>query len=396
MRTVKAFMPAFFEELQKDGQVDRAVTIARGTVRDHYDWWMPVLFMRLKSGRIWYVPGFGENGQDFEKWPALVYHIQAQKCTPIIGPRLTGVSDSMSDMAHQWAERYHFPLAPHQSEELHQVAQYLSVSQDFDFPRYELVEHLREDVLEHYGSVIDASKHAADLEELFAEVSKHTLANNPTNPYKVLAEQPFPIYITANVSNLLTEALIAAGKEPRVELCRWNEDLESLPSVYDDDPDYQPDEQQPLVYHLFGHIKEPDSFVITEDDYFDYLMGVTSNRDLIPVVIREALTDTGLLFLGFQLDDWSFRVLFRSLMRHGMRGRRKRYAHVAGQVAPDEGRILQPSRAKAYLESYFGDANIDIFWGSVDDFIQALLVHMNEDSDRGQGRRTRRPGRRRR
>jgi len=58
MQTVAEFMPVFFRELSRDGQIDRALAVARGTVRQQRDYWMPVLFTRLKSGRIWYVPGF--------------------------------------------------------------------------------------------------------------------------------------------------------------------------------------------------------------------------------------------------------------------------------------------------------------------------------------------------
>ena len=36
----------------------------------------------------------------------------------------------------------------------------------------------------------------------------------------------------------------------------------------------------------------PNSVVLTEDDYFDFLIGVTSNKDLIPPVVRRALADT--------------------------------------------------------------------------------------------------------
>lgn len=53
MNTVKMFMPTFFRELNKDGQIDRALAVARGVVRNQNDFWMPVLFMRLKNGKIW-------------------------------------------------------------------------------------------------------------------------------------------------------------------------------------------------------------------------------------------------------------------------------------------------------------------------------------------------------
>lgn len=53
MTTAAAFMPVLLRELRRDGQVDRAVAVARGAVRERPDWWMPVLFTRLLDGRIW-------------------------------------------------------------------------------------------------------------------------------------------------------------------------------------------------------------------------------------------------------------------------------------------------------------------------------------------------------
>lgn len=101
-------------------------------------------------------------------------------------------------------------------------------------------------------------------------------------------------------------------------------------------------------------------------------MGVTSNKDLIPPVVRRALSDTALLFLGFRLDEWDFRVLFRSLMSQEGRRRRGKYSHVAVQIDPEESRTLEPERARRYIESYFHGADISIFWGSVEDFMQEL------------------------
>jgi hypothetical protein len=72
------------------------------------------------------------------------------------------------------------------------------------------------------------------------------------------------------------------------------------------------------------------------------------------------------------MDDWNFRVLFRSIMSKEGRLLRRRYAHVAVQIDPEEGRILEPQRARRYLESYFQGADISIYWGSVADFVREL------------------------
>jgi hypothetical protein len=370
MQTVAQFMPAFFQALQRDGQIDRAMAVARGAVRERPDWWMPVLFMRLKSGHLWYVPGFAEQRRGMEKWPALLSNIRKGRCTPILGPGLTeSLLGSRRDIARRWAETYHFPMAPHDQEDLPQVAQYLAVNQQPMFPREELLEHLRQELLRRDEMAVPVSPQTPSLETLLTDLGKQRRACNPAEPHRVLADLPLPIYITTDFSNLLAEALQAADKEPQVELCRWNDEIELIPSIYDTEPTYRPDAQRPLVYHLFGHVKEPASLLLTEDDYFDYLIGVTSNKDLIPVAVRRALTDTALLFLGFQMDDWNFRVFFRSIMSQEGRGRRRGYAHVAAQIDPEKGRMLKPERARQYLERYFQDADISIYWGSPEDFV---------------------------
>ncbi|MCP4697743.1 MAG: tetratricopeptide repeat protein, partial [Gammaproteobacteria bacterium] len=53
MKTIEKFLPEFFRELSKDGQIDRALAVARGMVRERPDAWMPALFLRLKDGCLW-------------------------------------------------------------------------------------------------------------------------------------------------------------------------------------------------------------------------------------------------------------------------------------------------------------------------------------------------------
>ena len=64
VETVAQFMPIFLRELRDDGQIDRAMAVARSTVRGRSDWWMPVLFSRLRSGRLWSV----ETASRAEPW----------------------------------------------------------------------------------------------------------------------------------------------------------------------------------------------------------------------------------------------------------------------------------------------------------------------------------------
>jgi hypothetical protein len=49
---------------------------------------------------------------------------------------------------------------------------------------------------------------------------------------------------------------------------------------------------------------------------------------------------------------------------------------VAAQILPDEDRIEEPERVRRYLDEYFEDANITIYWGSVDDFVRDLKAEV--------------------
>jgi len=54
IETASRFMKKFFEELQQDGQIDRAMSAARLAVVDRDDFWMPITYLRLRSGKLWH------------------------------------------------------------------------------------------------------------------------------------------------------------------------------------------------------------------------------------------------------------------------------------------------------------------------------------------------------
>ena len=381
VKTVSDFMPAFFEQLSEHGQIDRAVGAARAAVvRSQDDWWMPALFMRLREGRIWYERGFRSGG--FEKWPLVLQRIHGQgaldRCTPILG---AGVLDeligSARELARTWAQTYRFPMAPANQEDLRSVAQYLTVHQDRLFPYGAFLTYLSDEITERYGSDFPPNPHEdsqEQLDQLIASVAAAIWQQNPNELHLVLAKLPFEVYITANPANLLALALKEVGKKPRVEVCPWNDRIEQP----EEEIKQQPSVEEPLVFHLFGQLRNPHSLVLTEDDHLDYLIGVTKNKKIIPSAIGRAQTDSTLIFLGFQIDDWSFRVLLRSILQHSGSSRRDAYDHVAVQIVPEDGLLLETERARQYLEKYFGKENINIYWGSSQEFIEELQAERNK------------------
>ena len=371
METVKQAMPVFFAELLKDGQIDRALAVARGSVRERPDSWMPALFLRLKGGKIWYEPGFGEGEGDFAKWESLVHGVRSGNFTPIVGPGLgENVYGTLRDVARELGESAGFPLAEHQRTELPQVSQYLQFSQSTKYARDKFQDQLRKQTLQRH-STLSADEKKLKLSQLLALVGENNRREDPADPYTLVAQLPARVFITANPDNLLLEALKAEDKEPDVFFFNWREKTKAGDSKPESD-EQEPTAKNPLVFHVFGYFRDENSLVLTEDDYFDYLIGLIQYKPRIPKAVPAATTSTSLLFLGFQLTDWSFRVLFRLIMGQEGSSRRKDFTHVAVQVDPEEHTLINPQKARKYLERYFGESNITIFWGSSGEFLQEL------------------------
>jgi hypothetical protein len=376
MRTAARFLPKFFEELQHDGQIDRAMAAARSRISDQDDSWVPVLFMRLKSGRLWYKPGFADQ-KAAQRMPSMLDHIEEMKMTPILGPGLIEpVLGSLREIAQRWATDFNYPLRPHERESLPQVAQFLATNQTISFPFSNLVRSLKKHI--NQTSMDGKGDTKLSLNKLIEQVVAPRWTPGGMEPHQFLARLDLPIYITANQDTLMEAALRYENKAPRTVLCPWNDEIvqPDVPDLSVLDGEEIPT-SSPIVFHLFGLWDKSESMVLTEDDYFKFLLRLSSNQKTIPSRIREALADSGLLFLGFQLEEWVFRVIFHSLLSLPGASRRNHYAHIAAQIEMEDERIVEPALARQYLEQYFREgAKIDAYWGSPEEFIQAMASEL--------------------
>jgi hypothetical protein len=106
-----------------------------------------------------------------------------------------------------------------------------------------------------------------------------------------------------------------------------------------------------------------DNFVITEEDYIEFLSRMTSNA-AVPSLYFEHLAERSFLFLGYGLRDWNLRVVLKNLQKH-LSGRRsdpeERIPSWAIQRSPSElDRILWDKRG------------VTIFDISINDFVRRL------------------------
>ena len=132
-----------------------------------------------------------------------------------------------------------------------------------------------------------------------------------------------------------------------------------------------------MVYHFLGTDEEVDSLVLTEDHFFSFLVRICADRDRIPYSIRDAMCSTSLMFVGFSLHDWEFRVLLHGLVRN--LSQRRRFKHVAVQLELDGASEEEISAAQSFLQQYFQDADINVFWGTTGQFIAELREQLEAD-----------------
>lgn len=220
-----------------------------------------------------------------------------------------------------------------------------------------------------------------ELDEQFDDLNFSGLANGlgypkfeqgPLDPLLVLANLPLPIYVTTSYHYFFELALRRANKKPRTAVCPWREGIEARPFFFDEqyklifDVDHEPSEAEPLVYHLHGFDEFPESLVLTEDDYLEFLVAISRdkgrNTDPILPELRESLVESSLLLLGLSLRSWAFRVLFWGLIKTDFK---RRYRSVCVQWQPDE-------VDEKYLRQYLSEADFEVYRGDIFQYVQEL------------------------
>ena len=182
-------------------------------------------------------------------WKRLLRRIQSGKCTPLLGAGACyGALPLGADVAEELVKRYEYPFP---DRDLIRVAQYVAIQSDANTPKEDVVDILRAAGPPKYSQ---PPKFGADGE-----------------PHGVLANLPLSIYITTNYDDFMVRALKWKQKDARREICRWQEVLEHVPSVFEQEPNYKPTPANPLVFHLHGAMDVPESLVLTEDDYLTFL-----------------------------------------------------------------------------------------------------------------------------
>jgi len=198
---------------------------------------------------------------------------------------------------------------------------------------------------------------------LLQEVRKHLqIPCEPRPIHHVLAHlRQIRVALTSNYDTLLERAVEAVRP-----VNRHVYDPKSSTTGHFDGPVLPEQfESSGLVLHkMHGSIDEPHTLVITESDYIRYLAHLTDTDRGMPEYFRKTMLPRhNLLFLGYSLNDWNFRVIWEGVLTDGA-GRR---------TGPQSYAVVKS--ATAFEKTYWAQRNVAIFEEDLTQFAERLAAH---------------------
>jgi hypothetical protein len=280
-------------------------------------------------------------------------------------PSQGGFLPSGAELAHHLAVRFRYPGVractvvdcpmPRQELDLARVAQYGETTGDAT----DLYEYLREIFLPKCPPTV-VHDFLASLPSL--------LRHSPTHVRNQLV-------VTTNYDGLVEEAFARAGQP--IDLVSydaegahkgkfWHQLPEGriVPIETPNEYAYPFFDDCPVVLKIHGTVDrkeaDRDSYVITEDDYIEFLAQVDMTN-VIPAPLLARWRNSKLLFLGYSLRDWNLRVILRRLHRS------RRLPIHSWAV------LLNPESAE---EQFWGRNNVEILNSPLADFVGGLIAEL--------------------
>jgi SIR2-like domain len=151
---------------------------------------------------------------------------------------------------------------------------------------------------------------------------------DPCGIHTYLAEVPAPLLIvTTNYDDLAERAFIKSGKpydlvvhptdrkDVEASILWWPHKAEK-PETVAPNKLFIDLTKTTVIYKMHGTVhritKEWDSYVITEEDYVDFLSRMTG-QTAVPAQFMRHFRTRHFLFMGYGLNDWNLRVVLNNL-----------------------------------------------------------------------------------
>jgi len=297
-----------------------------------------------------------------------------------------------NQLAEFWADEITYPF--NQQTKLAQVAQYNRVLSPDDktakkgYLRF--LKHILFDIAGDDNHIVEET--IEELEEELSDLSFTELCHrlgyphftdSQVDPLMILAKLDLPIYVTTSPFEFMEQALISTSngvKKPHTKACAWHlagEGLQIQEPIYQLEPEFTPTPEKPLVYHLYGLESHPESMVLSEDDYLDFLARISrydkQKNSVIPNQLNQKLCQETLLVLGYRLPDWEFKILFRGIINPKFM---RDSFNLTIQLNPAE-QVEAVQEAQQFLTKYF-EPKFQVEWGTATSFMETLWSTWND------------------
>jgi len=188
---------------------------------------------------------------------------------------------------------------------------------------------------------------------------------------------PHQLIVTTSYDLALEQALLDAGEEfdvvsyvaagrHRGRFCHIAPDgsasLIEVPNTYARELSL---ERRTIILKLHGRFDPSperawESFVVTEDDYIDYLSR-TDVSGAVPVVLAAKLRRSHFLFLGYTMSDWNVRVVLNRLW---------------GEQPLSYRSWAVQAESKSLEREFWRRRDVDVLELPLDRYIEVLVRHM--------------------
>jgi predicted RNase H-like HicB family nuclease len=147
------------------------------------------------------------------------------------------------------------------------------------------------------------------------------VGRQPSPILRMLANLEFPIVITTNYDHLYEQALNRKAEEEKAA----NQNVTKYRvSIYNPNNTNKsktvdclrtPDPKQPYVLKIHGDIDKPESIVLTDEDYIQFVLRMSDKHPFHPFGnnVLAHLMKWPTLFIGYSLMDYNLRLLFKTL-----------------------------------------------------------------------------------
>ena len=362
-----------------------------------------------------------EEAADNPSWPDTKSLLENGNIAPFVSNFVCHdiFGADVAAIAAAWAEDIKSPFSDRDNCDLARVAQFYSVQTSNREAKRHYLDSLKNYLLgaaKQEGGEPDLINKLMTTykQQTFSEVAYRLgypkCEDEQQNPLRLLAELPLPLYLTTSYHDFLEVALSKNSRQakPVSEIYYWRSGLEHIHSIFDNEPDFEPTLDRPLVYHLYGLDTYPESLVFTEDDYLDFLVNTTLTASEVyysdhperqkgfqrrlPSCVLRAL-GKALLMLGYSVYDWEFKVLFKGLIQPKSDSRLSESISMQHSPSVDDDlvdSIAIPSpmpknepgetdltkkrkeQIEGYLVEYFKQAKFKVFWGNPQECMQRL------------------------